>query len=145
MNSEDYIKEATKTESRDFDAIFDRIDSLSTAADLSFPNIIRLIHASFGLNTEQAELQDALKKYIFYGRELDKINLIEELGDIFWYLAIACDTLEVSFEEIMELNIKKLHKRYEKEDGSKDFSETKAINRDLEQERRILTYGPEAD
>jgi len=55
------------------------------------------------------------------------------MGDLFWYLAIACDELGVEFESLMETNIAKLKARY----GEK-FSEHKAENRDLDSERRIL-------
>jgi NTP pyrophosphatase (non-canonical NTP hydrolase) len=70
---------------------------------------------------------------LFYGKPLDEVNLKEEMGDLFWYLAIMADTLGVSFEEIQERNIEKLKARY----GEK-FTDEKAINRNLETERSIL-------
>jgi NTP pyrophosphatase (non-canonical NTP hydrolase) len=47
-----------------------------------------LLHCVMGLSTEANELLDALKKSIFYGRELDVRNLKEEMGDIEYYMAI---------------------------------------------------------
>ena len=120
----EYIKEAVKSESNDFEKIRKRLHDTEN---------MRLLHAAIGLCTESGEMQDQLKKHIFYGKELDKINLIEEMGDLFWYLAIMADELNVSFEEIQEGNIKKLKKRYEGK-----FGETKAKNRDLAAERKIL-------
>jgi uncharacterized protein YabN with tetrapyrrole methylase and pyrophosphatase domain len=61
------------------------------------------------------------------------VNLAEEMGDLFWYIAVICDALEVSFEDVMERNIAKLKARY----GDK-FTEHAATNRNLEEERRIL-------
>ena len=93
----------------------------------------RLLHAGIGLSTEAGEFLDALKKHIFYGKELDKVNLAEEMGDMFWYMAIVADELGFEFEEVMEKNISKLKARY----GEK-FTEEKAENRDLNTERDIL-------
>lgn len=124
MNSRDYIKDAIKTESREFKAMDTR---------LSDDGIKRLLHAGIGLSTESGEFLDALKKHIFYGKELDRVNLAEEIGDLFWYLAIASDELKIDFESVMNKNIEKLKARY----GEK-FSEEKAESRDLETERTIL-------
>jgi len=124
MNSSDYIKNAIKTESVDFEAIENR---------LSQKGMFRLLHAGMGLSTEAGEFLDSLKKHVFYGKPLDKINLAEELGDLFWYCAIVADELGVEFEPIMERNIEKLKARY----GDR-FNEEKAENRDLKRERDIL-------
>lgn len=124
MNTKDYVKNAIKTESNDFDAI---------AARLADPSKIRILHSLIGLATEVGELQDAVKKHVFYGKPLDTVNLAEEMGDVFWYLAILSDALGAPFEGIMEKNIAKLKARY----GDK-FTETAALNRDLDTERKIL-------
>ncbi len=119
-----YIEKAIKTESKDFEKISNRLQDES---------MIRLLHAGIGLATESAEFLDALNKVIYYGKELDKVNLAEEIGDILWYCAVALDELGVSFEEVMEKNIAKLEARYPEK-----FTEEKAENRDLEAERKIL-------
>lgn len=124
MESKEYISDAKRTESTNFSEIAQRISSEET---------IRMLHAAIGLVTEAGELQDALKKHIFYGKSLDKVNLKEEMGDLFWYLAILADTLGVEFEEIMESNIAKLKLRY----GEK-FDSARSQNRDLQGERRLL-------
>lgn len=124
MQSSDYIKDAIVTESTDFKAMDERFKD---------DGLKRLLHTGIGLSTEAGEFLDALKKHIFYGKELDKVNLKEEMGDLFWYLAIACDELDVDFETLMQTNIQKLKARY----GEK-FSEQKAENRNLGNERKIL-------
>lgn len=122
--SEQYQKDAVVTDLMDYNPVRDRV---------IIPDTIRLLHAGMGLTTEAGEFMDMLKKHILYGRELDLVNLAEEIGDMFWYAALACDTLGVSFEEIMEKNIAKLKARY----GDK-FTEAAALNRNLNVERRIL-------
>lgn len=124
MNSKNYIQDAIRTESTDFQSMDQRLGDNGTK---------RLLHAGIGLATEAGEFLDALKKHIFYGKELDRVNLKEEMGDLFWYMAIACDELGVEFEPLMERNIEKLKARY----GEK-FTENKAENRDLDGERLIL-------
>ena len=60
----------------------------------------RLEHASLGLIGECGELADAWKKHIIYGRELDLENVIEELGDLRFYLQMAMNEFpEAEFEE----------------------------------------------
>ena len=122
MNPSEYVSKALRTESRPNPEMEDRV----------VVNL-RLLHGSMGLETEVGEIQDALKKHIFYGKTLDGINLIEEMGDLFWYCAIICDALGVSFESIMEKNIAKLKARYPHK-----FDAEKAVNRDLDAERKAL-------
>lgn len=124
MDSRKYMSDAIRTESRDFDAMNTR---------LLDDGVKRLLHAGIGISTEAGEFLDALKKHIFYGKELDRVNLAEELGDLFWYMAIVGDELGIKFEDVMDRNITKLKARY----GEK-FSEEKAENRDLDSERKIL-------
>lgn len=47
-----------------------------------------LLHAKLGMITEPAEALDAFKRAIFYGRDLDVVNLLEEIGDAIWYCHI---------------------------------------------------------
>lgn len=122
--SEKYIKDAIKTDLTDYSPVIARLQDKRT---------VRVLHAAMGLDTEAAEITDALKKHLMYGKELDIVNLKEEAADIMWYLAVLADELGFSFEEVQERNIAKLKKRF----GDK-FTEGKAINRDVEAERKIL-------
>jgi NTP pyrophosphatase (non-canonical NTP hydrolase) len=127
MNPKEYIEGVLKTEAPITELMIERI---------SDPTLIRLNHAASGLITEAGEFEDTLKKHIYYGAKLDKVNLKEELGDLLWYIALACDELKTSFEEVMAVNYKKLKERY----GDK-FTEEAAEHRDLEKERKILEEG----
>ena len=128
LETKEYVQNALKTESNDFEAIGKRLQDETT---------VRLLHGGIGLATESAEFLDMLKKHIFYGKPLDLVNLGEESADLLWYCAIICDALgKESFNDIMERNIEKLKARY----GDK-FSDSKALNRDLTVERAILEKG----
>lgn len=94
---------------------------------------MNLLHAAMGIGTEAGELLDAFKRKIFYGKELDVVNIKEEVGDIMWYVAILLRELDLDFEDILQLNIDKLKARFPEK-----FTEHHALNRDLDTERSIL-------
>lgn len=123
---EEYIKLALCTEAKSLDKCSLRVYD---------PKMLRLLHAAMGFTTESGEFMDALKRAIYYGKPVDATNLVEELGDIFWYLAIAADTLGISFAEIQRRNIAKLRVRYPEK-----FTELDAIQRDLPTERSAVEW-----
>lgn len=94
---------------------------------------VKIIHGIIGIITEAGELAEALINSIVNGEDFDLINIGEEAGDIFWYLAELLTGANRSFGETQRLNIAKLIARY----GDK-FSEFKALNRDLDKERGVL-------
>ena len=71
-----------------------------------------LINGVMGLCGESGEAIDIVKKHLAQGHDLDREGLIKELGDIAWYLAETATALDVTLEEVLELNIEKLRKRY---------------------------------
>lgn len=93
----------------------------------------RLLHAGIGLNTESVEFLEGMYAYMFEGKELDKVNLQEELGDSMWYQAIAMDDLDTDFPEEGERVINKLKSRYPEK-----FGLAESENRDLDKEREVL-------
>ena len=91
------------------------------------------LHMVLGMQTESAELADVFKKKLAYGKEIDWVNIKEEIGDQMWYIVNMCNINGWDLRDILETNIKKLEKRY-----PDNFSKDKAINRDLKAERRVL-------
>lgn len=91
------------------------------------------IHMVLGMQTEAAEIADAYKKTIAYKKELDLVNVKEELGDILWYIANLCNIHGWDLRDIMQTNIDKLKARYPEK-----FTEENALNRNLDKERAIL-------
>lgn len=117
----DYVEKARRTDV-DYLVVMERLKEN--------PKMIQLLHSVLGLGTEIGEFQDMVKRWIFYGKEFDRVNGIEELGDIFWYSALAIDVLKTTLEEVMTVNIKKLQQRYPEK-----FSEGRAVERDIINER----------
>lgn len=71
-----------------------------------------LLHAALGLTGEAGEFADCIKKHWAYAQPLDSQNAIEELGDLLWYVALACNAMNVGMDEVAARNIEKLRKRY---------------------------------
>jgi len=71
-----------------------------------------LLHAAIGIAGEAGEILDAVKKHWVYGKELDRENLIEELGDLIHYYQMMCLVLNIDADVPVEANMVKLRKRY---------------------------------
>lgn len=71
-----------------------------------------LIHMVLGISGEAGELLDAIKKVAIYNKPVDMQNVIEELGDIEFYLEGIRQGLGVTREQTLEANIAKLAERY---------------------------------
>lgn len=84
-----------------------------------------LIHGAVGVSGEAGELLDAVKKHCVYNKDLDHNNVIEELGDLEFYMEMVRANLGISREETLRANIEKLDKKRYK-DG---YSDAAAIAR----------------
>jgi NTP pyrophosphatase (non-canonical NTP hydrolase) len=71
-----------------------------------------LNHAQLGLTTEVGEFADPIKRAMIYGKDLNEVNLREELGDIMWYVALAATAIGADLHTLMHENIEKLQKRF---------------------------------
>ena len=78
-----------------------------------------------GLAGEIGEVIDIMKKHIYQGKELDITDVIEEVGDVLWYIANFCNVNNITMDECMESNIKKLRKRFPNGFTVKDANERK--------------------
>ncbi len=61
------------------------------------------------------ECTEFVKKNLVQGKPVNEENLFHlkrELGDIMWYVAQACIGLDISLDEVMEMNVEKLVARY---------------------------------
>lgn len=83
-----------------------------------------LLNGVMGLNGEAGECIDIVKKYMFQGHELDKEHIAKELSDCLWYIAVAAEGIGYKLDDIAEMNVEKLRKRYP--DG---FSTERSVNR----------------
>lgn len=117
----------------------------------TYPHKLRLspetqdaYHALLGIVSEAAELfatfnmveedtkpdgatYEGLVYHFVPGNQND---VMDELGDIFWYLALLMNHLDVSLEEVLDKNLRKLKARFPEK-----FEASRAINKDPVVER----------
>ena len=72
----------------------------------------KILGATLGLAGECGEVVDIIKKVQFHGHDLDINKLKLELGDVFYYLYSLCHLHNLTVEEVLDANVKKLEKRY---------------------------------
>lgn len=77
------------------------------------PQKCDLLHMTMGLSGESGEFLDAVKKHIMYNKPLDMENVIEELGDIEFFLEGIRQNLNILREDTIAANIAKLGVRYQ--------------------------------
>lgn len=88
------------------------------------PSQCELLHAAIGIAGEAGELLDAVRKLFFEGQPLDRENVIEELGDLGFFIEAALQALDVDRAYIEAVNQSKLTERFK--DG---YSDQAAIER----------------
>lgn len=71
-----------------------------------------LANLALGVAGEAGEVADLIKKQIFHDHDPDPDRLIEELGDVLWYVTALAYTLNVPLEEVARRNAAKLKARY---------------------------------
>ena len=81
-----------------------------TSGDLTPFQKVR--NGCYGLNGEAGECIDILKKHEFQGHVFDRDKMIDELGDVLWYIAQTATGLDVTLDEVAQHNVDKLRKRY---------------------------------
>ena len=95
-------------------------------ADEMTPANAHIIHMAIGVSGEAGELLDACKKAVIYQKPLDRDNVVEELGDLEFYMEGLRQGLGITREETIEANIKKLGVRYKGHTYSDDQAQSRA-------------------
>ena len=122
----EFVQGVTSDESLYLASLLQRISKLEAEDDCNVP---QLLTAALGLTAEAGEFTEVVKKIIFQGKPVTEENMFHlkrELGDIMWYVAQACIGMNISIDEILQMNVDKLADRYP--DGSFDvhYSENRA-------------------
>ena len=76
------------------------------------PAACHWLHMAVGISGEAGELLDAVKKAVIYQRPLDRENVVEELGDLRFYMAGLMNALNISEMELLYATNAKLARRY---------------------------------
>ena len=107
----EFCDAVTSKESQDYSYFAARLYEL---AEQDFPTQ-RLLTAAVGMSAEAGEFTEVVKKIVFQGKPVNEDNLFHlkrELGDIMWYVAQACIGLNISINDVLDMNVEKLSARY---------------------------------
>lgn len=97
-----------------------------TASDIKY-NSDNLALGALGITGEAGEVADYIKKILYHNHEMSVEKLALELGDVLWYISYLSSVIGYDLDEIAQMNINKLKKRYP--DG---WDPDKSINRSLD-------------
>ena len=107
----EFVDETTSNPSKQYSDFLSRLHNLEVEG---FPTE-RLLTAAVGMSAEAGEFTEIVKKIVFQGKPVNEENLFHlkrELGDIMWYVSQACIGLDISLEEVIQMNFEKLSARY---------------------------------
>lgn len=76
------------------------------------PSEAHLLHMAVGVAGEAGELLDCIKKHVIYKQDLDEKNVVEEIGDLQFYIQGILNELQLNPSLTRMHNIIKLEKRY---------------------------------
>ncbi len=96
----------------------------SVIAEELTPEDCHRLHMAIGISGEAGELLDAIKKAVIYRKPLDIANIVEECGDLLFYISGMLDSIGVDIESAIAANTSKLSIRY-----GKAYSDESAIAR----------------
>ena len=83
-----------------------------------YPSDVEMEYLMIGLANEVGEVLGKYKKHLrgdMMVLQDFRAALIDELGDVMWYFARICDTLDVKMYEVMARNIDKLTDRLDRD------------------------------
>lgn len=105
--------------------------SLRTVPEMNYRSDIT--NACMGIAGESGELVDMFKKILFHDKPMDKEKVVNEIGDVIFYINWLACTLGITWDEILTTNVVKLQARY-----PEGFSTEAANNRDLAREEAAI-------
>lgn len=79
-----------------------------------YPEKHAIVYPALGIAGEGGEVAEKVKKWLRGDRELDKLELLKEAGDVMWYLASLADDLGFTLQEMVDQNVRKLTSRKER-------------------------------
>lgn len=106
-----FVKQTTSPASSDINTLLDRIKEL----DNEGVKLTHLLTFALGASAEMGEAIEIIKKCLLQGKpfnEDSKTWILKEVSDSLWYFAQFCIAMDVTFEDIMQINYEKLSARY---------------------------------
>ena len=111
----EFVNAVTSEASKNYDEFNSRCFEIQSEESGDGLPVHRLLTAALGICAEGGEFTEVVKKIVFQGKPVNEDNIFHmkrELGDIMWYVAQACMSLDTTIDEIIEMNVEKLKARY---------------------------------
>lgn len=80
----------------------------------AYPEKNAIMYPTLGMMGEAGEVAEKVKKWLRGDRELDKAELVKEIGDVCWYIASLADDLGYTLQDVINANVDKLVSRKER-------------------------------
>ena len=109
----EFVDSVTSDATKNCDTFIEKLDELQENPRWNQPQ--RLLTGAIGICSEGGELLDIVKKLIFQGKKPTvelRMKLINELGDVMWYVQQVLLAMDWELHEILAENTKKLSGRY---------------------------------
>lgn len=85
---------------------------------------VRLAFLGLKMAAKAGEIADTIKKVVGHGHPANQEEMVEELGDLLWYVAIVAFEYDIPLSAVAEINVEKLKERY-----PSGFSSERSIDR----------------
>lgn len=106
-----FVDKVTSKTSKDAEVLKDRIDELQQLG----AKTPQLLTSAYGISAEAGEFTEIVKKILWQGKPYNEDNIRHmklELSDCMFYIQLACIALDVSLDEVIQMNFEKLSARY---------------------------------
>lgn len=107
----DFVKQVTSPASSNLVAFNQRVAQL----DQENVKLTHLLTFALGGAAEMGEAIEIIKKCLLQGKPFNedaKVHLTKEVSDVMWYIAQFCIAMDLSFEDLMQINYEKLSARF---------------------------------
>lgn len=114
INTNDYsrfVSSVTSAPSTYYEDLVERLNELNESG----VNVPKLMTSYTGICAEAGEYAEVVKKILFQGKPYNEDNVFHmkrEIGDILFYISLACEALGFSIDEALQMNVEKLSARY---------------------------------
>lgn len=79
-----------------------------------YPEKHAIVYPALGMIGEAGEVSEKVKKWLRGDRELDRMDLVKEIGNVMWYAASLADDLGFTLQDVVNANEEKLTSRKER-------------------------------
>ena len=119
-----FVSAVTSAPSTNYEDLINRLDELNELG----VNVPKLMTSYTGICAEAGEYAEVVKKILFQSKPYSEDNVFHmrrEIGDILFYISMACEALGFSIDEAIQINVEKLSARYPSGTFDAYFSENR--------------------